>query len=109
MKAKVVNSKRSEKTGVYVIRIGSFFLREICALFYRKEMKHMIWYETLTRRYFQATKKDVKNFVATQKTLGEVLDFLEKKGLPRVGFVATLDPSTRVCLTIVGKTIIINV
>lgn len=68
----------------------------------------MIWYETLTYRYFKATKKDVKNFVMSQKTLGEVLDFLENHGLPRVGFVATLDPSTELCLKIVGNKIIIN-
>lgn len=69
----------------------------------------MIWYETLTCRYFRATKKEVKKLATPEINLGEVLDFLENHNLPRVGYIATLDPTIKVSISIVDKKLIITI
>lgn len=69
----------------------------------------MIWFETLTNRYFYSTEKEVRTFVHSEMCLGDVLDFLEKHNLQRCGYVCTLDPTTKVSISIVGSTLIITI
>lgn len=69
----------------------------------------MVWYETLTCRYFNDTKKEVENFVESAHTLGEVLDFLEKHNLKKCDYLSTLDQNIEVSISIVDNALIITI
>lgn len=68
----------------------------------------MIWYETLTCRYFNATKEEVENFMQPELSLGEVLYFLYKHDLKRAGYVYTLDPNKKVSIAMVDNKLIMT-
>lgn len=69
----------------------------------------MVWYETLTCRYFYAEKEEVEKFVKPEKALGEVLDFLENHDLRTGYYLATLDSTIKVSIRIVDNKLIMAI